>query len=125
MGVPIETHLTTGAYAASRPLRICERYIRSSIYIFIYIYIYIHPVEIHIRSEILGIKDLLKLRDYTRHTLERDLNGTARIPVPYDGDKRSLQASSEYDAPRVSPAFSFWRTLDARSFEGAETRLPK
>lgn len=57
------------------------------------------PIETHLTT---GIKDLLKLRDYTRHTLERDLNGTARIPVPYDGDKRSLQASSEYDAPLVA-----------------------
>ncbi|GMH68266.1 hypothetical protein TL16_g04888 [Triparma laevis f. inornata] len=52
------------------------------------------PVEDHLR---VGVKDLLRTRMATKARMEKDLNGTLRIPVRPSA-KISLQATGPYDA---------------------------
>lgn len=54
------------------------------------------PVEAHLRG---AVKDLLRTRDITKHELGTDLNGSLRVPLQPNKDKRSLQASSTYGMP--------------------------
>ncbi|GMH90537.1 hypothetical protein TrST_g9004 [Triparma strigata] len=52
------------------------------------------PVEDHLR---VGVKDLLRTRMATKARMEKDLNGTLRVPVRPSA-KISLQATGPYDA---------------------------
>jgi hypothetical protein len=53
------------------------------------------PVEEHLAN---SAKDLLRTRGYTKRGLERDLNGTLRIPLPHAPVRRSVAASAPYDS---------------------------